>query len=413
RRVREIILLLSGSVALMMTGYGLVMPVLARRLSELGAGVEALGMITMSFALAQMVGAPLMGSLADRRGRRPIILLSLVAVTLGYVGYIFAPAPLHFILIRAGAGFFSAGLFPATMGVVADLVPEERRARWAGIVMGSYAVGMIFGPVIGGMLYDALGYAAPFMLSAVAAFLAFLAALWMIPETRTAAIRNRERLRLRRARPRQAQRISLWEALPRPLFVFGSLLLIDFINAFSFAFVEPQMIFYFYDTLGWSTTQFGVLVGVYGLSTVAGQFGLGQLSDRWGRKPMILAGLIPNIFFFGGLAVITDYPTMMAGALFAGLGNALLAPAANAFYLDITAEEHRSRIIGLKGSILSLGGVLGPLALTAAARVLAPQNVFWVACALVSVGLLVGLFALQEPRHARARVPGVDEKAAN
>ncbi len=413
RRVRDIILLLSGSVALMMTGYGLVMPVLARRLSELGAGVEALGVITMAFALAQMVGSPLMGSLADRKGRRPLILLSLGAVTLGYVGYIFAATPLHFVLIRAGAGFLSAGLFPAAMGVVADLVPEDRRARWAGVVMGSYAVGMIFGPVIGGVLYDTLGYAAPFLLSAVAAFLALVAAFWQIPETRTAAIRNRERLRLRRARPRQAERITLWAALPRPLYVFGALLLIDFINAFGFAFVEPQMIFYFYDTLGWSTTQFGVLVGIYGLSSVVGQFGLGQLSDRWGRKPLILAGLIPNLVFFGGLAVITDYTTMMVGALFAGLGNALFSPAANAFYLDITGEEHRSRIIGLKGSLLSLGGVLGPLALTAVAGLLAPQNIFWIACGLVGIALLVSVVVLQEPRRAQAWPTGLGEETAN
>ena len=74
RRVRRIILLLSGSVALMMTGYGLVMPVFARRLSEFGDGVEELGLMTMSFALAQMIGAPIMGSLADSKGRRPIIL---------------------------------------------------------------------------------------------------------------------------------------------------------------------------------------------------------------------------------------------------------------------------------------------------------------------------------------------------
>ena len=197
KRIRNIILLLSGSVALMMTGYGLVMPVFARRVSEFGGGVEELGLMTMSFALAQMIGAPIMGSLADSKGRRPIILLALMTVTLSYIGYVLAPSTIFFILIRGSAGFLSAGLFPAAMGVVSDLVSEDRRARWAGIIMGSYAVGMIFGPVIGGVLYDNFGYAAPFILSAVVAFLALAAAIFMIPETRTPEIRNREILRTR------------------------------------------------------------------------------------------------------------------------------------------------------------------------------------------------------------------------
>jgi MFS family permease len=413
KRIRNIILLLSGSVALMMTGYGLVMPVFARRLSEFGDGVEELGLMTMSFALAQMIGAPIMGSLADSKGRRPIILLALTTVTLQYIGYTLAPSTIVFILIRGAAGFLSAGLFPASMGVVSDLVAENQRARWAGIIMGSYAVGMIFGPVIGGVLYDSFGYAAPFILSAIVAFLALVAALIMIPETRTSEARNREILRNRHASPDQAQKTSIWDALPRPLTVFGTLLTIDFISSFSFAFVEPMMIFYFYDVLNWTTTQFGVLVGVYGLFSVAGQMGLGQLSDKWGRKPLIIAGLIPNILFFAGLAVLTDYYLMMVGAAFAGIGNALIAPAANAFYLDITAEEFRSRIIGVKGSFLSLGGVLGPLAVAAVAGVIPSQQAFWIASGLVLIALILGVIFLREPQHAKAKSLGLQERVSN
>ncbi len=413
KRIRNIILLLSGSVALMMTGYGLVMPVFARRLSEFGDGVEELALMTMSFALAQLIGAPIMGALADSKGRRPIILLSLVAVAFSYIGYALAPSTAFFIGIRGVAGFLSAGLFPAAMGVVSDLVPEDRRARWAGIVMGSYAVGMIFGPVIGGVLYDGFGYAAPFILSAVVAFLALVAAIIMIPETRSPEIRQREMLRTRRTNPHPGQKPSIWDALPRPIYIFATLLAIDFISSFSFAFVEPQMIFYFYDTLNWSTIQFGVLVGVYGIMSVIGQMGLGQLSDKWGRKPLIIAGLIPNILFFAGLAVLTDYYAMMLGAAIAGLGNALIAPAANAFYLDITAEEHRSRIIGVKGSFLALGGVLGPLAVAAVAGIMAPQNVFWIASGLVLVALILGVIFLREPEHTKVTVLGVRDQTSS
>ena len=136
RRVRSTVLLLAASVALMMTGFGIIMPVFARRLGEFGSGVEALGLMTMSFALAQFVAAPIMGTLADRVGRRPLILLGLTAFAAANVGFLLASSIEVFIAVRVVEGALTAGLFPAAMGVVADTVPENQRARWVGIVMG-------------------------------------------------------------------------------------------------------------------------------------------------------------------------------------------------------------------------------------------------------------------------------------
>ena len=198
RRARNVIILLAASVGLMMTGFGIILPVFARRFGEFGSGVEALGLMTKSFALAQLVAAPFMGSLADRYGRRPLILLSLAAFTLANVGFLLASSTTVFIIIRVLGGALTAGLFPAAMGVVADVVPERERAQWVGIVMGSYGAGLIFGPVVGGVLYDGWGFAAPFVTSAVMAAIAFIAAVVMVPETRTAEVRWREQLRNRR-----------------------------------------------------------------------------------------------------------------------------------------------------------------------------------------------------------------------
>ena len=104
---------------------------------------------------------------------------------------------------------------------------------------------------------------------------------------------------------------------------------------------------------------------------------------------------------------------MMIGAAFAGLGNALIAPAANAFYLDITAEEYRSRIIGVKGSFLSLGGVMGPLAVAAVAGIMAPQHVFWIASGLVLIALILSISMLREPQHVKTGYSGIQEQVSN
>ena len=70
-KTRRILFLLAASIALMMTGYGIVLPVFAKRLGELGSGVVALGLMSMGFAFAQLLLSPFMGSFADRFGRKP------------------------------------------------------------------------------------------------------------------------------------------------------------------------------------------------------------------------------------------------------------------------------------------------------------------------------------------------------
>jgi len=404
RRARSVIILLAASVGLMMTGFGIILPVFARRLGEFGSGVEALGLMTMSFALAQLVAAPFMGSLADRYGRRPLILLSLAAFAAANVGFLLVSSTTGFILVRVLEGALTAGLFPAAMGVVADVVPENERAKWVGIVMGSYGAGLIFGPVVGGILYDGWGFAAPFITSAIMAIFALIAAVVMVPETRTPEMRRREELRNRRATasaPVSGE--SLWASLPRPLFVFGTLLMLDFIGVFVFAFVEPQMVFYFYDELGWTTIQFGIVVGAYGLAMVFGQLVLGRASDKFGRKPLIVLGILLSTSLYAGLVLVTRYPLMLLVAAVAGLGSALISPALSSYYLDITDEQYRARILGVKESSASLGGVLGPLLLVGVSAMMTPQGIFIFAGAVMLVAAGLAIVALPAKHQIDAK----------
>jgi multidrug resistance protein len=422
--MRAIILLLAGCVALMMTGSGIIMPIFARRLGEMGSGVRMLGMLSMSFALAQFVASPFMGSFSDRYGRRPLVLVALAAFASANVGFMLAPSPAALIAFRALGGVFTAGLSPAALGIIGDIAPKEQQARWIGVVMGSYSVGLVFGPVLGGVLYDAWGYAAPFLASATMAAIALISAIIVVPETRTRKVRQREKLRQRRmvdvsrmagadvktgaepdagvdAAPAtdESKWTSFLAGLPRPLHVFGILLCLDFVAAFAFGFIDAQMAFYLYNDLFWTTIQFGVMVGAYGLTVVLGQMALGQLSDRWGRKPMILLGLSLTALFFFALATVSAFPILLLAAIVAGLGDALSAPARSAFYFDITPQQHRARVLGIKGSSVSLGGIVGPLLLVAVSGLLTPQLIFGLAGVTLVVAVLVALFTLKEPRH--------------
>jgi DHA1 family tetracycline resistance protein-like MFS transporter len=384
-------------MGLQMTSFGIIMPLFARRLGDFGSGAEALALMAMAYALTSTVASPFMGSLADRFGRRPLVLGPLAAYVAAFTGYALATSTGTFILIRTLAGVLTAGLGPAVMGIVGDVAPEQKRARWIGVVGGGSAVGWIVGPLIGGMLYDRWGFAVPFTVSAAMACVAFVTAFIVLPETRDA------RQRKQAPATTTKETVSSRTALPRPLSTFAGLLFISFVIVFAWTFVEPHLMFYVYDELDWTSARFGLAVSGYGVALVFGQTVLGQLSDKFGRKLVLIVGVLLHSTQYVGLMVTPSFILILLAYAVAGLGDALISPALSAFYLDITPEQHRSRVMGFKGSAGSLGSVIGPALAVAVTRLLAPERVFTVSAALLVLGALVALVVLKEPERASAK----------
>ena len=386
---RHIIVMLAVIGALQMTSFGVIMPIFARRFADFGDGLEALGLTAMAYSLTSIVAAPFMGSLADRFGRRPLLLGSLASYVAAFTGYLLATTTGTFFIIRTLAGALTAGFGPAAMGIVADTAPENERAQWIGVVAGGSSIGWIVGPALGGMLYDAWGYAAPFMVSVVIAIVALIAAFIVVPETHTCEARQRTRSKRSIQAAAKSPPVSLWDALPRPLPTFTALLFVSFIMVFAWAFAEPQLTFYIYDDLGWTSARFGLAISGYGVAAFLGQMILGRTSDSFGRLPIIMVGLLLHSVQYVGMMLTGSFHLIVFAYILAGLGEALISPSLGAFFLDITPEQHKSRVMGIKGSISSLGSVAGPLLAVVAGRSLAPQGVFLLSGALLAFSALL------------------------
>jgi DHA1 family tetracycline resistance protein-like MFS transporter len=392
-------LILAVCMGLQTTAFVLIMPLFSRRLSALGAGVEALSLSDMAYALTATLAAPFMGALADRFGRRPLALGSLAAYACAFTGYLLAPSAQVFILLRALTGAFTAGLAPAIYGLIADLAPSDRRAQWISIVCGGASFGWIAGPLVGGLLYDRWGYGIPFGLSIAIAVLTFLLAILTIPETHRAALtgaaqahKGKHLFQLKNMLPSlRAGRI----ALPQSLLTFAILLAIGFITLFAWAFIEPKLMFYAYDGLGWTSSQLGLVMSVYGMAMMVGEFSLGRLSDRLGRKPVLILGLALFAAQFAGLSLFKSNILIALSFLLAGLGNALFDPALSAYMLDIAPAQHKSTIMGIKSTAGSLGCVLGPALLIAFGSHLPPQGVFMVGALSVALLIVISIIGLR------------------
>ncbi len=412
--VGRIIVLLAISVALIMTGFGIIMPVFARRLENFGSGVAELGWITMGFALAQFVLSPVLGSLGDRIGRRPIILLALGGYAAVNIGFLFAPDTLSLMVLRCLEGGLTAGLLPAAQATVGDIVPAERRAQGVSIVMAGYGFGFILGPFMGGLLYDMWGFAAPFIASSCMGLTALVFAWIMVPETHFSVRQNKIKV------IRSGRKAFSIGYLPKPLMTFIILMLVSFTLTFTFAFISPVMVFYVYNDLNFSATQFGLLVGVYGLAAVLGQLFLGSLSDKCGRKPVIILGMVISSVFYVGMVFFSRFATCFAVCAVGGIGSALATAATSASILDISAEDHRSRVQGIRGSFMALGEAVGPLLAVFISSRAAPHSMFMISAIIgIAVAILAGLIlrgkrrsdSIIETSQSSGLVPGAIKSA--
>jgi MFS family permease len=392
---RKVMIVLAVCMALQMTSFVMILPLFARRFSEFGAGVEALGASAIAYALTSALAAPFMGALADRLGRRPLILGSLAVYVLAFSGYLFASSAPAFILLRGLAGAFTAGLVPAVTGSVADLAPTERRAHWIGIVNGGASAGWIAGPLLGGVLYDRWGYGVPFVVSILMAVATFAAVLLTIPETRDTSGHPIEKIaqadKVFRTGNLKSSMRTFRESLPGSLPAFIVLLSIFFTVMFAWAFIEPRFMFYAYDDLGWSSSMLGMVMSTYGIAMTLGEFSLSRLSDRLGRKPVILLGLVLFAAQFIGLAFSRDYVLIALAFVIAGLGNALFDPALSAWILDIAPVEHQARILGFKSTAGSLGNILGPALVVLFTPFLQAKAIFLIATGAVILITLISL----------------------
>jgi MFS family permease len=376
-------------MALQTTGFVVILPLFALRFSHFGAGAGSLGTSVMTSAMAGALAAPLLGTLADRFGRRPLVVSALAIYVLSFGGFLIASSPQALILLRAVASALSVSMIPAVLGIVGDIAPADRRAQWIGFISGGASAGWIVGPILGGFLYDHWGYNTAVFSSLLMAFAAFLIALLALPETR----KNQDQSQKLTEHPKvNPGRQSIRAAFPSSLSVLSSMLVIYFLVMLAWTFIEPRFMFYAYEGLGWTSSMLGFVMSTYGIALMLGEFGLGRLSDRLGRRPVIVCGVILFSAQFIGLAFFQNYLWISVSFVIAGLGNALFDPALSASILDITPREHQARIQGIRYTTGSVGAILGSALAILATALPNPQTIFFLAAGVSLLAASVGLF---------------------
>lgn len=374
---RAILLL---TVFLQLLGFGIVLPLLPYYGRSFGAGGAAIGALFAVYSLTQFLLAPLWGALADRFGRRPILLAS---VAWGFVAYIlFAVAESYEVLLLSR---FLAGLSAAVIGVsqayLADRTPAEERARGMGLLGAAFGMGFVIGPALGAVL-SRWGYAVPGLVAAGLTLANFGLALRWLPESLEPGRRRDASVGVhpfRRLRSRTAAGVP-------------AVLAILFLTTAAFAVLYPVVPLFVAERFGYGPLEAGILFALLGLVSVAVQGGaLGLLAKRVGEKSLLTLGVIGMAF---GIALLPlcQTPVVLALALLpVALGFAVTTPLAQTFLSRFAPAAEQASSLGAGHSMASLARACGPLAGGLLFERLGAPYPFWAASLLLIAALgLVG-----------------------
>ena len=403
---RSALIFILITVLINVIGLGIILPVLPQLIGEVtGAGIAGAavygGWLMFVYGLMQFLFAPVMGSLSDQYGRRPILLLSLLALGIDYL--FMAVAPTIGLLF---AGRLIAGIAGATVttanAYIADVTPPEKRAQNFGLIGAAFGLGFVAGPVVGGILGE-IGTRIPFYAAAGLAFANLLFGFIVLPETLSAENR----------RPFSWARANTFTALSR-IRTFPLLAgLIGVIILYQLAHDANPAAWAYFTMLkfGWSEQQVGYSLGAVGLAIAIVQGGLIRvIIPRIGEVRAVCAGLISGAIGFAGFAFAPDGTLFYASILlFALIGLAM--PALRSLMSNAVPDSAQGHLQGVITSVQSLTAILSPLLMTQLfflfsrpdAAVQFPGAPFLAAALCLLAGL--ALFLRAVPAVARAQSP--------
>lgn len=406
-RIRGIVLRVSLVIGLGELGFATIVPLLPLYLTEhLNASVKLVGAVVAAFALVETLLKAVWGSVADRVGRRPLIVAGLLLSSLAPLLMSVLRNPVLFVPLRLIDGAGSSALWPAASAIMADKTPRDQRATAMGTLNLFFLSGLAFGPALGlfvvGLTHS---YVAGFYL---ASGLMIAAGLWGSVALRDAATPH--------VSPPVAAvgggRGAGDQASPRPhegtRTRFSPLLItmlgVAFVQMFGVGLLAPILAIYAKRVVGLSEDLIGVLFLLGVLSVAIASVPAGRLADRWGKRKAVVWGMAIGSAGMWMLPISPRLDVLAVGAVLLGIGYALSSPAWHALVSDLAPSGRIGFAMGAAQTAEGLGLVLGPLlggVLWDAAGHVAP---FVASASLLSVSTVALFFTIRSlARQARAR----------
>ncbi len=348
--------LLYSLTMLAMMGYGIVMPTIPFFARTLGASALELGLFTTLFALTGFFVAPFWGTLSDRIGRRPVLLIGIVGYSASFLIMGLADSMWILLLGRTVGGLLSSSVFPTTQAYVADISEPTARSARMGVVGAMMNVGFVAGPAVGGLL----SYLGPQLTFFVSSGVVLATALLVLLLPRP-AIEGRKTGIDTATRPRRPRRVSLgamYTALSGPL---GLFFVLAFLMSFAGAAGSSMMPLFLMDKMAATERHIGLVYTVMGATSAVLQgLAVGPTTAVLGRRRAALVALTLTAAGYLLALLVPSVPLYIGVAMLMSAGMSLLRPIILAS-VSVGTKLGQGLTMGVMSSFDSLGRGMGPL----------------------------------------------------
>ena len=340
-------------------GVGIVFPIMPDLMDRVGAQSTAEGalwggIMMSAYAAAMFLFGPVIGSLSDAYGRRPVLIFALVTLTIDYI--IMALAQTYWVLLlgRILAGVAGATYITAT-AYIADIAKPKERSAAFGMIGAAFGIGFVMGPALGG-LASGIHITAPFWIAAVLSGLNVIFGYFILPES----------LKPENRRPFGRRDLNPFGSIIRAFAIGGLAVPLVCLFVFEFANMTYVTLWAFWgrEVFGWDGFTIGLTLSAYGILIAAVQAGLlPSLTARLGEFPTLMLALAASITAFIGFGFIGAVWAVVIFLPISALSD-MAPPLMTAYAANRVGEDMQGLVQGVIAALSSVAAVVAPLLLT-------------------------------------------------
>jgi DHA1 family multidrug resistance protein-like MFS transporter len=349
---RKNLILLAFSLVVVMLGFGMVIPILPFYIEQFGAGGSALGALVAIAALTEFIFGPFWGSLSDRTGRKPILMIGLFGYGLSMLLFGLSTELWMLFASRALSGVLSSAMLSTAMAYIGDSTSKRERGGGMGILGASAGAGTIIGPGLGGLLAGE-SLSTPFFIGAGISVLSLILIVLLLPEslpreTRILAGKSIKFINIR----------ELGQAITGPS---GFLFFLALLATFGTSNFESIYSLYIINKMNYTPEQVGAILTVVGGVALIGRGMLtGLFTKHWGETSVIKASLLmAGMGFMFLLVAHTDLAVFLSTGFFV-FATTFLRPSIHSL-ISQRATVGQGAALGLSNAFVSLGRIAGSL----------------------------------------------------
>ncbi len=363
---------LVGSMFISMLGMGIVSPFLPIYANTLGASSLQVGLVQAAFNITGVGTLLFIGRLSDRLGRKSFLMGGLSILAIASAGLMYADTIVQLIAWRFVQGLGASAHLPIAQAYMGDITPEGDEGKWMGLFNAVLFAGMGAGPLIGGVVADALGIKTTFLIMAILNVLGLIATLIFLKEPPRKAATGEHTSYIAPLKSRVLQGVLSYRLTTG----IGTSSLMAFMPLFADL------------KIGLSASLIGILMAARTPISILQSY-TGRLADKWNRRTMVLWGGIASTVAVALLPLAGGFWTLLGVYLAVTLGQTYGIPPANAYAV------HEGRTYGMGASMtmfmlaMQIGNGFGPIILGSLADRLGLESVFYAAAVFMAAGLFL------------------------